>query len=424
MSVIRGLPRRLARQRGQVIILFVGIFTVIAVIGAITVDFGLWFSERRGAQKDADLAALAGAWELLKEGATETDAVLAAQEWLDQNNQQGNASFARDVRVDSSCFAGDPNEADPNRLDSVTVDVDHESRSLFASIFELAAPGIGAHARACAGAALTFTPGITEAVPFEIDVETSPCFTPGGSPIFTKLCGIEYGAQGGPAARGLLDLEAPEGFCSDTQGGANNADDVIANGVAATCNINSTGVCDPDRGGPWKDCVSVQSGNPQKVVQGTHRRILREQRGGVCDPDNDGIHQFEDVVTLVDDTGDPLTSKYQPKDCDPTADGVQPSPRIVTIIVLEDKPGGNSAIGRPIYAFAGFYLAGCASEMFDDITDPADPRIDRKCTPGPGGSGPSGHVVVYGRFVNLITAGTGVTTPNTSTTLWGISLVE
>src|SRR3972149_2854324 len=48
--------RRLREERGQAIILFVGIFTVIMVISAIVVDFGLWFSERRGAQKDADAA--------------------------------------------------------------------------------------------------------------------------------------------------------------------------------------------------------------------------------------------------------------------------------------------------------------------------------------------------------------------------------
>ena len=55
---------RATSERGQAIILFVGIFSVILVIAAIVVDFGLWFAERRSAQRGADLAAAAGAQDL------------------------------------------------------------------------------------------------------------------------------------------------------------------------------------------------------------------------------------------------------------------------------------------------------------------------------------------------------------------------
>ena len=64
---MRRIISKLQEQRGQVIIMFVGLFTAIAVIGVITVDFGLWFSERRGAQTDVDMAALAGVQELAKD---------------------------------------------------------------------------------------------------------------------------------------------------------------------------------------------------------------------------------------------------------------------------------------------------------------------------------------------------------------------
>ena len=34
-------------ERGQVLLLFVGTFTVILVIAAVVVEFGLWMAERR-----------------------------------------------------------------------------------------------------------------------------------------------------------------------------------------------------------------------------------------------------------------------------------------------------------------------------------------------------------------------------------------
>jgi len=84
-------------ERGQAIILFVGVVTVIFVMAAITIDFGIWFSERRGAQKDADAASLAGAQELLAQNfvdpaantalkpAITTAAEDAAYEWALRN---------------------------------------------------------------------------------------------------------------------------------------------------------------------------------------------------------------------------------------------------------------------------------------------------------------------------------------------------
>ena len=60
--------------------MFVGLFTIIALAAAITVDFGLWLSERRGAQTDADLVTLAGAYELLEDTATFADVDVATQD--------------------------------------------------------------------------------------------------------------------------------------------------------------------------------------------------------------------------------------------------------------------------------------------------------------------------------------------------------
>jgi uncharacterized membrane protein len=62
---MRRVLRVLHNERGQVLMMTVLVLSVMFVIGVIVVDFGLWFSERRGAQKDADLSALAAAQPLM-----------------------------------------------------------------------------------------------------------------------------------------------------------------------------------------------------------------------------------------------------------------------------------------------------------------------------------------------------------------------
>lgn len=319
------------------------------VVGAITVDVGLWVSERRGSQTDADLAALAGAYQLLDPGASAADAITQASNSLDANDEQQNASFAQPVVVDDSCF----NQGDN---DAVTVDVQHDSNALFFGIFGVAAPDIGAHAKACVGAAN----GPGNAVPFEVSDDPGPCFDTSSKPIFTAMCPIEGGAQS-PNPRGLLDLDAPGNYCSDG-GGSGDIENMIEFGASGTCLINTTGSCDPAINGPWYDCVAVQTGNPQKVLDGTNARISKD---GQCDQNfgspPDGVDSFSESVVKVFDTGNQYTSIYAPRDCDPTTDGTQMSPRLVTLIVLDTAPGpGNSGI--PIKAFAGFYIAGCAHE--------------------------------------------------------------
>jgi hypothetical protein len=116
------------------LIFLVLVMSVVFVIGAIAVDIGLWLSERRGAQTDADLAALAGGVELVL-GGSPADAEAAATDNLAANDEQGNASFVN----------GTPDAT----TECVTVDVGHDSRPLLFQIFGIPAPDIGAHAKAC-----------------------------------------------------------------------------------------------------------------------------------------------------------------------------------------------------------------------------------------------------------------------------------
>ena len=402
-----------SRERGQALLLLVVAMTIVFVTGAIAVDVGLWLSERRGAQTDADFPALAGAWELIDPTGNNTpQAIGAVNDWIGDNDEQGNLTL-HNVVVDNSCF-GVWDE------DAVSVDVRHDSRTLFFSIFGFAdEPNIGAHAKACAGAAQ----GLGNIVPFQIDNDPGPCFDTQEQPILTAFCPLELGAQGGNP-RGMIDLEDQSGggHCSQAGGSADIAD-LIEFGAPGNCLINGGNNCSPARNGPWDECVAMQPGNPQNVLDGTHRRLLRD---GLCDAtygqDGDGIDDFDETVQAIPGTGGGPNTLYEPRDCDPVTEGTQISSRIITIVVLEHRPPPNAGNrGFPILAFAGFYLSGCTPEgMAVNSQDDTDPYCN---TPPPPGFG-TGHSVVWGQFMKLILSGGGVGEPNDSTTVFGISLVE
>jgi hypothetical protein len=141
------------RERGQMLIVFaLVILPVSLALGAVAVDASLWQSERRGAQKDVDLAVLAGAYELLNKTPAASAAQTVTANYRQTNDEAGNGAFIGSVTVDSSCFGGG------SRLDSVQADVSHASHTFFSRLFGVnVAPDIGAHARACAGSVIETT---------------------------------------------------------------------------------------------------------------------------------------------------------------------------------------------------------------------------------------------------------------------------
>jgi hypothetical protein len=444
--------------------MFVGIFSVIAVIGVITVDFGLWLSERRGSQTDADLPALAGARECMLQLATGTphDPYPAIVQWFNDNNG-GNATLE---------YASPTCEEDAQGRLCVTVRVRHDSETLFSSffspVFDAVSDNIGAHATACAGAANA----PEQITPFETDNNSAPCFNADETPNFTTLCGLEFGAQGGPNdpnPRGIVDLEAPDDYCSSSPG-SGDIEELIEFGAEGICLIDETpGSCAEGSHGPWYECASTQTGNPQKVLDGTAARIAREP---LCDgSDANNIDDFDESVEMIVDTGDPATSVYQARDCDPDTEGEQISPRVMTIIVFDEYPTDNNT-GYSIVAFAGFYLAGCAvdddgaetgAQCNNNLDDDNDGKINDGCSKQGGvaetggqcdnaldddndgkvndgcpvkiteadldpkcqqNSGGVGHVVVFGKFVRLVTSGGGIGSVDPSSTMFGIALTE
>ena len=99
--------RSVSWERGQAIILFVGLFTVILLMAAIVIDFGLWFSERRGAQKDADATALAAVQAYIDDLSDTSGAFDDGFDWAVKNGVDPtkiDALPASDCSPDNSCI--------------------------------------------------------------------------------------------------------------------------------------------------------------------------------------------------------------------------------------------------------------------------------------------------------------------------------
>jgi hypothetical protein len=121
------------RERGQTLILFLVVATVILVIGVIVVDVGLWLSERRQAQSAADMAALAAASQLRNSNGAAT---AKGQEFARRNGFDDSRNSVS-VAVTPQ-FNGDP--------DLVEVVIRQGSPSMFGQIFGFTNVTIGARA--------------------------------------------------------------------------------------------------------------------------------------------------------------------------------------------------------------------------------------------------------------------------------------
>jgi hypothetical protein len=134
-----------SNERGQVLILFVGVITILFVAAIMAIDYGFWLSERQGVARAADLGALAGAQDLPADatwpgpmnskavcdapsppptdpppvGWVAPDACVAAFDWAARNGyKDDDEGGSADVEVSFFCGNQLP-EAIVDRIDSV-----------------------------------------------------------------------------------------------------------------------------------------------------------------------------------------------------------------------------------------------------------------------------------------------------------------
>ena len=397
---MKKLLSKLQQQRGQAIILFVGLFTIITIIGVITLDVGLWFSERRGAQTDADLPALAGAAELMVLDAGPDEAAAAeakAEEFLQLNDQSGNLRW-EPIQVDDSCFSDNPRDR-VGVPDSVIVDVHHDSGALFAGELGLPIPDVGAHAKACAGSLVTTT-GLR---PWTLSMFCSPCFDwtdddedgiPEAdddtfTPRFGEDCIIRTDGQTetesgavttcdpSKSQVGSVRLGPDDGDeCSDGSGDADYRENIIE-GSPALCSIGDIIDTEPGMGtGPTKQgLLALLAG------EGDCDEENCDDPGGICD----GIDQFQESFSPADVVPSEKVT-YSPKGCT--------TPRVVNIVIV-DGFDGTGIDHRPIQGFASLFIMQCEVVNKKDGSIKVYPKCDM------GGS----NFQIRGRFMKKVELG-------------------
>ena len=375
------------------------VMTVVFVVAFMIIDIGLWLTERRGAQKDADASALAGAQAYVANVSDTAGAFNQARDWAIKNGVDPakiDGSSTLNCSAGNSCIAvGTSNcgEAGNDSMPWVEANIRHDSLPLFSSIFTAFVPDIGATARACVGSPR----GATHLSPFGVQTgysggappvgnsETgaqcgngldddndgtvddgctlSDCLEPDPAnpgrtrPVYGRVCVLKTGAQGGAGGqRGQLTLGNVD--CKQKSNNTERHD--FHYGTLSECLVNDT--------------VYTGSGNIQGLLSGLQDRLAEEGR---CDQlfgpgSRSGYDEFKEVFSLVGGTpGQPIvpsaTNKFSENACSITSGigGVAPdtfdgdqhtyTPRAVDLVLI-DQFGQQTAV---ITGFAAFYVIGC-----------------------------------------------------------------
>ena len=357
-------------ETGQALILMLLAITIIFAMGAIALDFGLWLTERQGAQKDADSATRAGAFELLRQhfadpadnnpSSVRTYAQDAVYDWAGLNGL--NQADVQQMQIDDTNCLG-PSQV----IDSVSMAAEHHAPAMFASIFGGLAPEIGAPAKACVGSISTATGLLPLAI--QSDGPRSDCWADldgdgDTEPRLGEVCALRFGDDDSDHVTAVRLFGNGSANCTDRNGSNSRWRSQVRNGGAnSECHVYNyfpdLNRCNSDPGG----CAYILPSVDRRAALDAFRDLLSGD--GECDRrfgDRDGTDELREIVQAID--GDPPSPPHAVllrRDCS--------SPRLVSLLVAGRFPGSSSR-PMPIEGFATFLIAGCE---FGD-------RFDRNCS--------------------------------------------
>ena len=380
MNHIRRFFGSMHSESGQVVVITVFALGFFALMGALSLDVGIYVNDRRDAQNVVDKAALAGALELtLATGNTGSAAATAsANEWATNNGiDLADPNVTLTVNVVNTCYSlNDP------VLTGVEVSIVREAGSVFLGFV----PGVtdwdvNATALACAGRPV-------EAygfLPFAIS-ELSGCFELNGSGGYQPRIGHRCAVQSSQSSSGSNGQLGFPGNATSCVGGNSSGAVIrgyVANGVSVTCTIgdivaanqgNNVGAIRQglaDRfssEGACEDAYVAQGGNNTSLSTATsalNTRIATETPpgvplGGTISTTNDRDDFYEIWAYHGNLTLHPAEG-LQPYDCEPLTVGSQTSPRNVQMVVVRDwaNPDGNINNSYIVRGFARAFLEGC-----------------------------------------------------------------
>ncbi len=413
-------------ERGQVLILFVIIFTVFLVMMTVALDVGNFESDRRTSQKDVDAAVLSGGIPLLTErdsATMEADAVARTIEWALRNGVDDPA-LVINPRIVQQCWDEPAFDGLP---DGVEAEVDADSDLLIGHVIEEIFGGdlsieVGAHARACVGSLITTTGLRPWAMPLfgeEDPADTcsagsrlvdgdcvSNCFekqdVDGDGdlevvPSFGAVCRIRSDE---PQSVGSINLEPDDQF-SDCDSGSSSAStykENIVEGSPANCSIG-------DIVGTKQGLATGPTSSGLLDLIATERacdELFSSPPAGLTDLGNGPtvwVDDFWEVFSPADAVPGPDTV-YTARECDNDSTdllGEPDSPRFITIAVVNQLPLDSGTQPVEIINFAGFYIEKCERLDNDGNYVPSPALDEAKCDL----SGPASRFQIVGRFIQF-----------------------
>lgn len=395
------------RDEGQVILIVSVMSVLLIVMTAFVADLGLWWGERRGAQKDGDLAALAGITELaalVPYSSAEADAVMDAANYYACDFAKKNGRDADKVYLPPTVDGSPGSDCDESgvnllvdgltiedlwtgcwgddsgNIDTLPVNIGAPTRSFSGILSGLVdSSGIGAHARACVGSQREHDSLFPVGVP--IFDRTSSCYNAQQEPLYGVECDLKvFDAESGE--RGWLDLvEDGSDDCSPNQ--YNDILDQLETGFAnTTCAIAEDGTTSEDcldAGVRNGYCVWSKTGNFMGPAMDSIRTLITP---APCNTDANNRDDFDEAVELLSGTEGTPSAVYDLL-CD--------SPRLVALIILDTfVDTGNPP--RPIRGFAQFFIEACTVTTNRGVF--VLETCDRRDAPGS-----IGQMHLVGRFV-------------------------
>jgi hypothetical protein len=371
-------------------------------MAVLTVDVGFWLGDRRDAQTDVDLAALAGAQELpnvTDDAGASAAAYAAAMDWI-QSNDVDPANVT--VEVVDDCFS-----ADDGVSTGVRVSLTRETRTFLLGFFSDQIPTVGATALACTGTPVA----LNDFLPFALS-EQGSCFEPDPlhpgerKPIYGQRCEIVVGGSSSSGGDiGQLGFDT-SGICNDGSPSASLYEQYIIYGVPTTCAIGDSVTSNPGvnvgkslsglegRLALEGDCGTQAQAFYGTVVTNTNNFNSHPTLIDLGAPDFGGIDDFFEIWgphPTDYNTATPGEHLVQ-YDCS-TAAGQQTSPRSVVVVIVNSVAaydgtacdGGANPHCYIVQGFARMYLEGCEnSNGWSNVCDL---------------KGGGGTFTIHGRFV-------------------------
>lgn len=398
-------------ERGQTLILMITIMSVIFLGAYAVIDVGMWTSDRRTAQKDADAAVLSGAQPLLFQRAqagAEPTAVARVIEWA-LNNGVEDETLVVDPRLVTNCFGEAPYDG---LADGVETEIDADSSLLFTPLFTAVGIEVGAHAKACVGSLITTTglrPWAMPTLGERFDDGTcsagsrligsqcvANCFEVDGFanvvPSFGSTCRIRSDE---PQSIGSINLEDDDPFaeCDSGNSSGSGYEENIVEGSPADCSIG--------------DVVDTRQGMATgPTLDGVRDLIATE---GDCDDRYDGpptgftdlnnIDDFWESFTPPDATPGPDVI-FTARECDDDPTdllGEPDTPRFVTVAVVTQLPTSSGTQPVEILSFAGFFIEKCERLSNAGTYVPSSAIQEATCTL----PAPRSRFQIVGRFIQF-----------------------